>query len=65
MTKLMLVVLMSIITVMVGFEVYGARNDDNWTNMARTFITLAIGLVGVVLIIFMFSKIGGGKGGGV
>lgn len=31
-------------------EVYGARNDDNWTGMARTFITLAIGLVGVVLI---------------
>ena len=59
MQKLMLAILMGIITITVGFEVYNSVNNDAWTSMAQTFTTLALGLVGIVLIVYMFTKIAG------
>ena len=59
MQKIMLAILMGIITITVGFEVYNSVNNDAWTSMAQTFTTLALGLVGIVLIVYMFTKIAG------
>ena len=39
MQKIMLAVLMAIITITVGFEVYNSVNNDGWTAMAQTLFT--------------------------
>ena len=59
MQKIMLAILMGIITITVGFEVYNSVNNDAWSTMAQTFTTLALGLVGIVLIVYMFTRIAG------
>lgn len=57
MSKIMLAILLGVISITVGFEVYNSVNNAGWTAMARTFTTLALGLVGIVLIVYMFTKI--------
>lgn len=59
MQKMMLAILLGIITITVGFEVYASVNTLAWSAMARTFTQLALGLVGIVIIVYMFTKIGG------
>jgi hypothetical protein len=59
MQKIMLAILLGVISITVGFEVYNSVNNTAWTAMARTFTTLALGLVGIVLIVYMFTKIAG------
>ena len=52
MLKIMLVLVLGVVASEVAFQVYGARNATVWaaSSLAGTFIPLAIGLVGVVLI---------------
>ena len=59
MQKIMLAILLGVISITVGFEVYNSVNNAAWSAMARTFTTLALGLVGIVLIVYMFTKISG------
>lgn len=51
-------VIIAIVAVAVGFTTYNALyNASTWTTMASTFLQLAIGLIGVVLIIWLFTVV--------
>ena len=66
MNKILYWVLLAIVILVVGFSLLNdaSINTDDW-GMGLTFIKLALGLVGVVVILAMIKQVSTGtKGGG-
>lgn len=64
MAKILNWILLAVVILVVGFSLLGdsSINTASW-GMALTFIKLALGLVGVVVILAMIKSVSGGKGG--